>query len=309
MNRDRAERATDPNRALPGARSIVTVAAPYARRQHLSALTAPTARTAPSDGPSGDEPRGKVARYAWGRDYHHVLLQRTAGLIEALRERYGHRDARKGMVDTARVVDRAIAHRAGVGWYGKNTCIINQQLGSWIFLGVILTSLEMQPDLPAPDRCGACTRCIEACPTDALLAPCRLDSNKCISYLTIEKRGEISEEIQEGMGRHVFGCDICQDVCPWNGRAPVTADADYYPKAYAPALGELSLLSEEEFRALFRNSPVWRAKYAGFLQNTALAMGNSRQSAMREPLERLAQHPDETVAATARRVLERLAGG
>src|SRR5437773_748353 len=136
----------------------------------------------------------------------------------------------KARDETGTLVERVYAKYAGIGWIGKNTCILNQKLGSWLFLGVILTSIELEPDLPAPDRCGTCTRCIDACPTDAFVGPYQLDSNRCISYLTIEKRGEIPEDLRAGMGRHVFGCDICQDVCPWNRKAPTTAAPEFYPR-------------------------------------------------------------------------------
>jgi len=215
-------------------------------------------------------------------------------------------------VDTGPLVERVYAKYAGVGWIGKNTCILNQQLGSWLFLGVILTSLELEPDLPAPDRCGSCTRCIDACPTNALIAPYQLDSNKCISYLTIEKRGAIPENMREGMGRHVFGCDICQDVCPWNRKtnrkAPATSAAEFQSREglVNPALDWLAEMSPEEFQQKFRGSPIRRAKRTGLRRNAAIAMGNSRNPSFMPLLRKLAADDDPAVAQSARWALQQL---
>jgi len=171
-----------------------------------------------------------------------------------------------------------------------------------LFLGVILTSLELEPDLPAPDRCGSCTRCIEACPTDALIAPYQLDSNKCISYLTIEKRGAIPEEMREGMGRHVFGCDICQDVCPWNRKAPSTTATEFQAREglVNPALDWLAEMSAEEFREKFRGSPIRRTKRSGLRRNAAIAMGNSGNRSFIPVLEKLAADDDPVLAESAK---------
>jgi epoxyqueuosine reductase len=210
-------------------------------------------------------------------------------------------------------VERVVAKYAGIGWIGKNTCIINQKIGSWIFLGVILTSLDLTHDLagslPAPDRCGSCTRCIDACPTDALIAPYQLDSNKCISYLTIEKRGAIPEGLREGMGRHVFGCDICQDVCPWNRKAPTTNAEEFQPRAQLvnPALDWLAEMSAEEFRDTFRGSPIRRTKRAGLRRNAVIAMGNSGERKFLPLLEKMAADEDEVVAESAASALRKLA--
>jgi epoxyqueuosine reductase len=211
-------------------------------------------------------------------------------------------------VDTGPLVERVYAKYAGVGWIGKNTCILNQQLGSWLFLGVILTSLELEPDLPAPDRCGSCTRCIEACPTDALIAPYQLDSNKCISYLTIEKRGTIPEEMRAGIARHIFGCDICQDVCPWNRKSPVTAAAEFQPREglVNPPLEWLAEISAEEFKGRFRGSPVRRTKRSGLRRNAVIAMGNSGDQRFETTLKRLADDDDVTVAEAARWAAQQL---
>jgi len=199
---------------------------------------------------------------------------------------------------------------AGLGWIGKNTCILNEQLGSWLFLGVMLTSLELTPDLPPPDRCGSCTRCLDACPTNAFPAPYQLDATKCISYLTIEKRGAIPEELRAGIGRQVFGCDICQDVCPWNRTAAVTTVADLQPRAALvnPDLEWLAGLSLEEFREVFRGSPVKRARFNGLRRNIAIALGNSGEKRFVRVLEELSRDEDTIVAEHVRWALQRLRG-
>ncbi|HEY6938502.1 MAG TPA: tRNA epoxyqueuosine(34) reductase QueG, partial [Terriglobales bacterium] len=211
-------------------------------------------------------------------------------------------------VDTGPLVERVYAKYAGIGWIGKNTCIINQRLGSWLFLGVILTSLELAPDLPAPARCGTCARCIEACPTQALTAPYQLDSNRCISYLTIEKRGAIPEEMRAGMGRHVFGCDICQDVCPWNRKAPASTEAELQPRPELvnPALQWLAEMNASQFAETFRGSPVRRAKLSGLRRNAVIAMGNSGNPKFTPTLEKLSFDPDPVVAEHARWALEKI---
>ena len=211
-------------------------------------------------------------------------------------------------VDTGPVVERVYAKYAGVGWIGKNTCVLNQKLGSWLFLGVILTSLELVPDLPAPDRCGTCTRCLDACPTNAFPGPYQLDANKCISYLTIEKRGSIAEELRDGMGRHLFGCDICQDVCPWNRRAPATRAPEFQAREglVNPALEWLAEMKSEKFREKFRGSPVRRAKLSGLRRNTVIAMGNSGNREHVPTLEKLRADEDAVIAESAAWALKKL---
>jgi epoxyqueuosine reductase len=232
-----------------------------------------------------------------------------------LRARTADRFDWKICVDTAPLLERAYARHAGLGWIGKNTCLINQGMGSWFFLGELLLSLELEPDQPPPDRCGVCRRCIDACPTAAIVPTgleegpvWALDSRLCISYFTIELRGAVPEEMRPGIGRHVFGCDICQDVCPWNRRAPDSTEAAFAPVHFAPPLERLAALSEDDFRELFRTSPIRRARYTGFLRNVAIAMGNAQQEEFRAPLEKLAQSGDAVVAEAARWGLERLDG-
>ena len=254
-----------------------------------------------------DSDRGWISRYAWSReDYHDSVLRRLKQVETTLRQEVPT-DVQESLitrsyVDTGPIVERVFAKYSGVGWVGKNTLLINQKKGSWLFLGVILTSLELEPDLPAPDRCGSCTRCVDACPTDAILAPYQLDSNRCISYLTIEKRGSIPEELREGMGRHIFGCDICQDVCPWNRKAPASTEPEFQarPGLVNPALAWLAEMSIEEFRETFRGSPIRRTKRTGLRRNAALAMGNSGQPEFLPLLDRLAEDEDELVAESAR---------
>ena len=281
---------TDPRLLLPSARSIICVGKLYNRAELRSTEWA-------------GRDSGWVSRYAWGEDYHDVV--RTG--LEQLARKLGNQHEWKICVDTAPLLERSYAREAGLGWIGKNTCLINQDIGSWVFLGEILTSLELESDSPPADRCGTCTRCIDACPTQAI-APdgYEIDARRCIPYFTIELRGSVPLDMRAGIGQHVFGCDICQDVCPWNRRAPVAEDPAFEPRHFAPPLENLAALSADEFREKFHSSPIQRAKYSGFLRNVAIAMGNSGLEKFREPLERLAAFPDEVVAEHARWALSRI---
>jgi len=287
----RAAVREDPRNLLPSARSIICVGKLY---------QTPWPHTAQ------DSERGWVSRYAWGDDYHDVLRRDLARLDDLVREHAGGSYESRICVDTAPLLERSYARLAGLGWIGRNTCLINQQQGSWFFLGELLVSLEVEPDQPPPDRCGTCMRCVEACPTTAILPGEGLDATRCISYFTIELRGEVPAEQRAGIGTHIFGCDICQDVCPWNGRAPVTGDPAFAPRHFAPQLEALAAITEDEFRAMFRDSPVARARYPGFLRNVAIAMGNAGHARYREPLLRLAASPDAVVAEHARWALAKL---
>jgi epoxyqueuosine reductase len=292
-------------------RSSLSRVAPWARSVVVCAINYNTAH--PYSTQVQDLSRGWVSRYAWSReDYHDAVLRRVkqveATLRQAVPAELQASLTTRSYVDTGPIVERVFAKYAGVGWIGKNTCIINQKIGSWVFLGVILTSLELEPDLPAPDRCGTCTRCIEACPTDAILEPYQLDANRCISYLTIEKRGPIVEDLRAGMGRHLFGCDICQDVCPWNRKAPASGAAEFQPRPglVNPALEWLAEISAEEFRETFRGSPIRRTKRTGLRRNAAIAMGNSGNREFIPVLEKLTADEDESVAEAARWAKSRL---
>jgi epoxyqueuosine reductase len=222
--------------------------------------------------------RGWISRYAWGEDYHTVVRSRLEKVVDELRAVAGEAFEARVCVDTAPLLERTYARLAGLGWIGKNTCLINQGKGSWFFLGEALLSLDLEPDRPPPDRCGSCTRCIDACPTAALIPDdsggYTLDARECISYWTIEKHGPFTEAEQAGVGAHVFGCDICQDVCPWNREAPVTDDPVFEARTFAPELESLSQMTEGEFRERFRHSAVWRAKYAGFMRNVGAVQAN-----------------------------------
>jgi epoxyqueuosine reductase len=260
----RAAVRDDPHNLLSSARSIVCAGTLYNTPwPHTTRFT--------------DPERAWISRYAWGDDYHDHMRRGLERLEALIRERAGVPVESKICVDTAPLLERSYARLAGLGWIGRNTCLINQQMGSWFFLGELLLSLEIAPDAPPPDRCGTCTRCIDACPTAAIV-PARLgytiDSRRCISYLTIEHRGEIPAALESATGAHVFGCDICQDVCPWNRRAPFTDAPEYQPRDFAPPLEKLAGLTETEFREMFRASPVTRARYSGFQRNVAAAMRN-----------------------------------
>jgi epoxyqueuosine reductase len=252
----RAELRRDVRNLLPNARSVICVGKLYN-----------------TPDPPREEGHARISRYAWGRDYHITMRAALERMLVRLLECEPFEY--KICVDTAPLLERTFARLAGLGWIGRNTCLINEPLGSWFFLGEILTSLDLDAGSPPPDRCGSCTRCIDACPTHAIVAEgdgFKLDARRCISYLTIELRGPIPTDLRAGIGEHVFGCDICQDVCPWNARAPVTEDPDF--AGTAMQLAELAQLTPETFRERFKGSPIARAKYEGLSRNVAVATSN-----------------------------------
>ncbi len=294
---ERAQIRGELERLLPGTRSVLCLGLNYN-------APLPYSTTLP------DSTRAWISRYAWGDDYHRVLRDKLAAFLAEAGKRVPVPFQWRICVDTSPVLERALARQTVVGWLGKNTCLINQKLGSWLFLGEVLTTLELEPDVPAADRCGTCTRCIDACPTGAILEPRVLDSRRCIAYWTIEAKGAIAEEMRAGIGRHVFGCDICQDVCPWNRRAPATTEEAFQPRPglFHPPLEELARITEEQFQELFRSSPIRRAKYRGFLRNVCLAMGNSGDSKFIPELARLSDHADPLIREHATWALTRLQG-
>jgi epoxyqueuosine reductase len=308
-------------------RSGVQVAMPWARSVIVCALNYNAAGPLSIDSAPSDT--GWIARYAWSgqravadpntttdelvpTDYHDQLLGRLRQVEAAVRERFPCET--RCYVDTGPLVERAMAARAGVGWIGKNTCVINQELGSWLLLGVVVTSIPVGAGAKfqgakfqgaafqiAADRCGSCTRCIDACPTDALVAPYQMDASRCIAYLTIEKKGVIAEELREPMGRQVFGCDICQDVCPWNRRAPVSVNEGMLARTQMmnPALEWLAGMDAAEFKRWFKGSPVERTRRKRLLRNVAIAMGNSGERRFAAQLESWASAEDSVLAEAA----------
>jgi epoxyqueuosine reductase len=273
------ERRRSPTLAMQSARSVIVCALNYN-------TAFPSSTDAPIPTTKQDGPTGWISRYAWGDDYHDVLGEKLESVIKLLRSEFSEPFEARAYVDTGPVVERVAAKYAGLGWLAKNTCLINEEIGSLFFLGVIVTSLDLAPslgpaELPAPDLCGNCSLCIDACPTGAIVEPYVLDARRCISYLTIELRNSIPLEFREPIGRHVFGCDICQDVCPWNRRAPVTSLSNFQPRhrgeysLFSPDLEWLLSLTEEQFREIFRKGPVKRTKWRGLLRNVCVALGNS----------------------------------
>ena len=335
-------RRASPENVLSGARSLIVCALNF--NAPLPYSTDIAKKTTSKGDSKARSPRGWISRYAWGDDYHDVLGRKLDELLAWMRGEFGEEFRAKAYVDTGPVLERVAAKYAGLGWLAKNTCLINQRAGSWLFLGVILTDLEFAPSLAAPDQlprdlCGNCRRCIDACPTGAIVEPYVLDARRCIAYLTIELRGSIPEEFRPAMGNMVFGCDICQDVCPWNRKAPATTLAEFMPRQiraplrdascqqtdaqedaarsdeslFHPSLEWLISLDEEEFRRIFRGSPVKRAKWRGLVRNACVALGNSRlepESAERSrilgKLRKLAESEDEIIAEHARWALARL---
>jgi epoxyqueuosine reductase len=288
----RAEVRSDLNSLLADIKSVISVGMMYVGQAIYSPVLNPAI--------------GRIAAYADGEDYHTVIKRRLEEFAAKLSE-YADFEWR-ACVDTVPLLERSIARQAGLGWIGKNTCLINQDKGSFFLLGELLTTLEIAPDpafdSPPPDRCGTCTRCIDACPTAAIVPSpgggFELDARLCISYFTIELRGAVPEQHRAAVGNNVFGCDICQDVCPWNKETKKGDD---------PHLSDLAALTEAEFRDRFRHTAVSRAKYSGFLRNVAIAMGNSGMADFREPLERMAAGDDALVAEHARWALDRLPSG
>jgi epoxyqueuosine reductase len=323
-------RRSDPQTAMPGIRSAIVGLLNYNTAQPLS--------TDPALPINDSQPYGWISRYAWGDDYHDLLRERLDALVESLRERFTVPFEARAYVDTGPVQERVLAKYAGLGWLGKNTLLLNQMLGSFFFLGVILTTLDLEPtlgtgELPPPDLCGSCRRCLDACQTQAFVEPYVMDARKCISYLTIELRGSIPEDLREPMGNHVFGCDICQDVCPWNRRAPIVTIPQFQPRVfpppeetwtdqsstsqdeslYLPQLEWLLGLNEADFRELFRRSPVKRTKWRGLIRNACIALGNSGvrpgvadHGRISSLLDRLAASDDQVLAESARWALSRI---
>jgi epoxyqueuosine reductase len=310
-------RRAEPEQVLEGARSVIVCALNYNTAHPYSS------EAAALDGSS--EARGWISRYAWGRDYHEVLRERLNALAGELNERFPDPQRSRAYADTGPVAERLFAKYAGLGWLGKNTLLLNKQMGSWFFLGVIFTTLELSPSLgraemPPADLCGNCRQCLDACPTDAFVEPYVMDARRCISYLTIELRGSVPEEFREAIGSNVYGCDICQEVCPHNRKAPVTALADFEPRLFSgeesllgPRLEWLAGMSEEEFREKFRGSAMKRTKWRGLVRNACIALGNAKLERgtgehlrVVELLRRLTQSEENGIAESARWALSRI---
>jgi len=260
-----AERRRDVRNVVPTARSVIVTATVYNTDRPYSIAC-------------HESDRAHVARYAWGDDYHDVLTERLEVLLAWMRGQHPEPFDARAYVDTGPVQERVYAQHAGVGWIGKNSCVIHPELGSWLFLSEIICSLALEPDVPAFDQCGSCTLCLEACPTHALIAPGVLDATRCISYLTIEHRGDIPEEIRADIGTHVFGCDICQEVCPWNQTAPLSADPRWQPREAwdARTVSELAAMPGEALDEALKGSAMSRAKQVGIRRNVAVSLVNAR---------------------------------
>jgi epoxyqueuosine reductase len=284
-----AEKRAHPERVLAGARSVITLALSYWQGEH----------------PPPNESKGRIARYAWGDDYHDVIAAKLRALADFLSEAGGEQ---RSYVDTGPVLERDFAAAAGLGWHGKSTMLLNRSLGTWFFLAEIFTSLELPPDPPQAERCGSCTRCLDACPTGAITEPHRLDARRCISYLTIELKGSIPVELRPLIGDRIYGCDDCLDACPWNRFAKVSRESAF---ALRPAVAQMQLrdflaLDDAGFRTLFRGSPIKRIKRRGFLRNVCVALGNVGTEHDLGALEQAANDPEPLIAEHAAWAIERI---
>ncbi len=334
-------RRSDPQAALPGIQSVIVCALTYhTEHARTEQAFAKLNRASETGGP-----RGWISRYAWGNDYHDVLREKLQMLLDGLREQHPQPFEARIYADTGPINERVLAKHAGLGWLGKNTLLLNERIGSFFFLGVILTTLDLPStstsDAPPADRCGTCRKCIDACPTGALVDPYVMDARKCISYLTIELRGAIPEQLREPMAQHIFGCDICQDVCPWNRHSPVTEAKEFQPRSFAhpmpdaaeegkkqslngkngaspetlflPRLERLASLSQREFSEMFRGSPIKRTKWQGLIRNVCVALGNSNFNGdlaafkrISSALTRLAASPDPVISESAQWAVSRI---
>jgi epoxyqueuosine reductase len=334
-------RRSDPQAALPGIQSAIVCALTYNTEQARTEQAFAELNDASETG----GPRGWISRYAWGDDYHDVLQKKLQMLLDGLREQHPQPFEARIYADTGPINERVLAKHAGLGWLGKNTLLLNERIGSFFFLGVILTTLDLPStsmcDAPPADRCGTCRKCIDACPTDALVEPYVMDARKCISYLTIELRGAIPEQLRESMGQHIFGCDICQDVCPWNRHAPVTEAKEFQPRSFAhskpaaareekhfslngkngaspetlflPRLEWLASLGQSDFSEMFRGSPIKRTKWQGLIRNVCVALGNSNFNGdlaafkrISSVLTRLAASSDPAISESAQWAVSRI---
>ncbi len=293
---ERADARSHPQALWPAARSVVALAASYAPEGDPLAVL-------------GRRDRGAISVYARNRDYHDVLKGRLKHLAQFIASRFGAES--KVFVDTAPVMEKPLAQRAGLGWQGKHTNLVSRRHGSWLFLAELYTTLAIPPDAPHADRCGTCARCLAACPTDAFPAPYRLDATRCISYLTIEHRGPIPHALRPAMGNRIYGCDDCLAVCPWNRFAQAGREAKLRerPDLAAPPLAELAALDDAAFRARFAGSPIKRIGRNRFVRNVAIAIGNSGDGTLRPAAARLAADPDPVVAEAAAWAVARLDAG
>jgi epoxyqueuosine reductase len=297
-----AEKRRDPQKALSGAKSIIVLALNYF--QGVAAGVSPANKDA-ADTAATTAARGRIARYAWGDDYHDVIAAKLDKIDNFLRE-FGGRQ--KCYVDTGPILERDHAAQGGIGWHGKSTMLINERLGTWFFLAEILTTLELPIDPPGRDRCGTCERCINACPTGAITAPHRLDARRCISYLTIELKGTIPIEFRPLIGDRIFGCDDCLDACPWNRFAQLSRETAFSaPRSTSDlALRDYLKLDDAHFRNLFRNSPIKRIKRRGFLRNVCVALGNVGTPKDLPALEQAAADQEPLIAEHAKWAIERI---
>jgi len=297
------EKRCDPQKVLAGAKSIVVFALNYFQGNESGIGFQPMDDW--QDAHATPAATGRIARYAWGNDYHEVIAEKLDKIDNFLREFGGEQ---KCYVDTGPVLERDYAAQAGIGWHGKSTMLIDQRLGTWFFLAEILTTLELPADEPVPNHCGTCERCITACPTGAITAPHRVDARRCISYLTIELKGVIPLDLRPLIGDRIFGCDDCLDACPWNRFAQESREAAFSARRSTTemSLREYLELSDAEFRALFRNSPIKRIKRRGFLRNVCVALGNAGDISDIPALERAARDPEPLIAEHARWAIDQI---
>lgn len=289
---DSLDERLDPAHVLPTVRSIVSVAVVYNTR--------PVERPAAP----GTEGAAVISRYAWGDDYHDVMRTRLRALLASMAAQAGPGFEAFSCVDNGPVQERVFAEQAGLGWIGKNTCVINPELGSWLFLGEILCNADLDPNQPAIDQCGACTRCLDACPTAAIVEPYQVDATRCVSYLTIETRGDVDEALREAMGDHVYGCDICQDVCPWNRRAATSDDPAWQPRStfLSSSLLHLCKLTDGAWRELLRGSAMRRAGLRRIRRTLAYCAQHLGSIERQEALDVLSSHPSGQFAEVANAV-------